>query len=75
MNELCHQVKSYTTSNEAYTYKHMLQKKYCKEFFNSMLEEIEVHEKREHWALMNRNEMHTGEKQLWKSGPSSASGT
>ena len=25
MNELCHQVKSYTTSNEAYTYNQMLQ--------------------------------------------------
>ena len=30
MNELCHQVKSYTTSNEAYTYKQMLQEKDCK---------------------------------------------
>ena len=38
MKQLCHQVKSYTTSNEPYTYKQMLQKKYCKEFFNAMLE-------------------------------------
>ena len=27
MNELCHQVKSYTTSNKAYTYNQMLQEK------------------------------------------------
>ena len=40
MNGLCHQVKSYTTSTEAYTYKQMLQEKDCKEFFNAMLEEI-----------------------------------
>ena len=37
MNELCHQVQSYTTSNKAYTYKQMLQEKDCKEFFNAML--------------------------------------
>ena len=52
-----------------YTYTQMLQEKYCKEFFNAMLEEIEVHEKREHWTLMNRNEMPTGAKKLWQSGP------
>ena len=56
-NELCHQVKSYTTSNKAYTYKQMLQEKDCKELFNAMLEEIEAHEKRENWTLMNRNDM------------------
>ena len=44
INELCHQVKSYTTSNKAYTYRQMRQEKDCKEFFNTMLEEIEVHE-------------------------------
>ena len=37
MNELFHQVKSYTTSNKAYTYKQMLQERDCKEFFNSIL--------------------------------------
>ena len=64
MNELCHQFKSYTTSNEAYTYKQMLQEKYCKELFNAMLEEIEVHEKHEHWKLMNRNDMSAGSKTI-----------
>ena len=42
----------------------MLQEKDCKEFFNSMLEEIEVHEKREHWTLMNRNDMPVGAKTI-----------
>ena len=46
MNDLCHQFKSYNTSNEAYTYKHIPQEKDCKELFKAMLEEIEVHEKR-----------------------------
>ena len=64
VNKLCHQVKSYTTWNEAYIYKQMLQLKDFKEFFNAMLEEIEVHEKREHWTLMNRNHMPTGAKKI-----------
>ena len=42
----------------------MLQEKDCKEFFNTMLEEIEVHEKREHWKLMNRNDMTAGAKKI-----------
>ena len=29
-----------------------------------MLKEIEVHEKRKHWALMNRNDMPTGAKTI-----------
>ena len=53
----------------------MLQERDCEQFFNTMLEEIEVHEKCEHWTLMNRNDMPTGSKTLWQSGPSSASGT
>ena len=64
MNELCHQVKSYTTSNEAYKYKQMLQEKDCKDLFNAMLEEIEVHEKHKHWTLINRNDMPTGAKTI-----------
>ena len=42
----------------------MLQEKYCKELFNAMLEEIEVHEKREHWTLMNRSDMPAGAKTI-----------
>ena len=42
----------------------MLQEKGCKEFFNAMLEEIEVHDKCEHWTLMNRNDMPTGAKTI-----------
>ena len=64
MNEVCHQVKSYTTSNKAYTYKHILQEKDCKEFFNAMSEEIEVHDKREHWRLMNGNDIFAGAKTI-----------
>ena len=42
----------------------MLQEKDCKEFFNAMLEKIEVHEKREHWTLMKKNDMPAGAKTI-----------
>ena len=29
-----------------------------------MLEDIELHEKREHWTLMNRNDIHAGAKKI-----------
>ena len=43
MNEVCHQVKYFTTLNKAYTYKQILNKNDFKDFFQDMLEEIEVH--------------------------------
>ena len=52
MNKVYHQVKYFTTSNETYTYKKMLNENYFKDFFQAMLEEIEFHEKRYHWKLM-----------------------
>ena len=42
----------------------MLQEKDCKEFFNAMSEEIEVHDKREHWRLMNGNDIFAGAKTI-----------
>ena len=60
MNEVCHQVKYLTTSNEAYTYKHMLNENEFKDFFQDILEEIEVHKKREHWTLMEGKDLTPG---------------
>ena len=62
MNEVCHQVKYFTTSNEAYTYKHLLNKNDFKDFFQDMLEEIEVNERRDHWTLMERKDLPPGAK-------------
>ena len=64
LNEVCHQVKSFTTSNENYTYKQMLKEDDFKLFFQAMIEEIEVHEKREHWTLMKRSDMPIGAKTI-----------
>ena len=36
MNEVCHQVKYFTTSNKAYTYKQMLNENDFKDFFQAM---------------------------------------
>ena len=48
LNEVCHQVKSFTTDNENYTYKQMLKEDDFKDFFTAMIDEISVHEQREH---------------------------
>ena len=40
MNKVCHQVKYFTTPNEAYTYKQMLNGNDFKDFFQAILEEI-----------------------------------
>ena len=61
MNELCHQVKYFTTSNEEYTYKHMLNKNDFKDFFQAMLKEIEVNKKQYHWTLMERKDLPPGD--------------
>ena len=43
--------------NENYTYKDMLQLPDRKEFVTAMLEEIAVHEGRNHWSLIKRSEV------------------
>ena len=62
MNEVYHQVKYFTTSNEAHTYKRMLNENEFKDSFQDMLEEIEVQEKRDHWKLMERKDLPPGSK-------------
>ena len=60
INDVVHHVKAFTTSNESYTYSKMLKEDDYRDFFQAMLDEIEVHEKREHWTLMERKDMPTG---------------
>ena len=64
MNDICHQVKSFATSNEAFTYKQMLKENDYREFFQAMIDEIEVHEKREHWTMMERKDLSPGAKTI-----------
>ena len=64
INDICHHVKAYTTSNEAYTYKQMLKEDDFKEFFQAMIEEIEVHEKPNHWTPIDRKDIPVGVKTI-----------
>ena len=64
INGVVHRVKAFTTSNESYTYSKMLKEDDYRELFQAMLERIEVHEKCEHWTLMERKDMPTGTKTI-----------
>eukprot|EP00957_Ditylum_brightwellii_P179241 13654875-Ditylum_brightwellii.AAC.1 len=43
--------------NETYTYKDMLKQPDHKEFVTAMLDEIAVHEGRNHWSLVKRSDV------------------
>ena len=64
MNDVMHQIYAYTTSNECFTYKQMVKEEDSKEFFQAMLDEIDVHEKRNHWTLIPRSKMPPGAKTI-----------
>jgi len=48
INDVVHHIKAFTTSNESYTYNRMQKEDDYREFFQTILEEIGVHEKCEH---------------------------
>ena len=51
-------------SNEVFTYKEALKQDDYREFIKAMLKEIEEHEKRNHWTLIERTEMPVGAKTI-----------
>jgi hypothetical protein len=64
INDVIHHVQAYTTSNEAFTYKQMLKESDYRDFFQAMIDEIQVHEKRQHWTLVERKDMPQGTKTI-----------
>ena len=60
INNVMHYVKSFTTGNENFTFNQMLKEDYYKQFFQEMLDEISIHEEREHWTLLERKDMPNG---------------
>ena len=64
INDVIHHVKAYTTSNENFTFSQMLKEDDYREFFQAMLDEISVHEERNHWTLMERRDMPIGAKTI-----------
>ncbi len=52
INEICHHIQVYTTSNESFTYSQMLCENDCIKFFEAMEVEICDHKDHGHWTLM-----------------------
>ena len=60
INDICHQVQAFATSNESYTYSGMLREDDHKQFFQAMELELADHEERNHWTLMERKDLPLG---------------
>ena len=64
INNICHQIHAYATSNECFTYSQMLREEDNKQFFKAMEVELDDHEVQNHWTLMERNNMPPGAKTI-----------
>ncbi len=64
INEICHQVQAYATSNESYTYSQMLREADHTKKFEAMEIEINDHESRRRWTLMLCKELPVGAKTI-----------
>ena len=64
INDICHQVHAFTTSNETFTYSGMLREDDHKQFFQAMEVELEDHKERNHWTLMEQKDLPIGTKTI-----------
>ena len=64
INNICHQVHAYATSNESFTYSGMLREEDHKQFFQEMEVELSDHEECNHWTLMERKDLPSGTKTI-----------
>jgi hypothetical protein len=64
INNICHQIHAYATSNESFTYLQMLREEDHKQFFEAMEVELADHEERNHWTLMECKDMPIGTKTI-----------
>jgi hypothetical protein len=64
INEICHQVHAYATSNETFAYSGMLREEDHKHFFQAMEVELADHEEHNHWTLMERKDLPSGTKTI-----------
>jgi hypothetical protein len=64
MNDICHQIYAYATSNESLTYSQMLKEKDHKHFFEAMEIELADHKSQSHWTLMERKDLSIGMKTI-----------
>ncbi len=64
INDICHQIHAYATSNESFTYSQMLREEDHKQFFKAMEVKLAAHEERNHWTLMECKDMPIGTKTI-----------
>ncbi len=64
INNICHQVHAFATSNESFTYLQMLKEEDYRQFFEAMEVEHADHEQRNHWTLMECKDMPVGTKTI-----------
>jgi hypothetical protein len=64
INDICHQIHAYATSNESFTNSQMLREEDHKQFFKAMEVKLAAHEERNHWTLMERKDMPIGTKTI-----------
>ena len=64
INDICHQVHAYATSNETFKYSGMLREDDCKQIFQAMEFELADHKERKHWTLMERQDIPIGTKTI-----------
>jgi hypothetical protein len=57
INDICHQVHAYATSNESFMYLQMLREKDHKQFFEAMEVALADHKFCNHWTLMERKDL------------------
>ncbi len=62
INDICHQVHAYATSNESFTYSQMLWEDDHKQFFEAMEVEFADHNFQNHWTLMECKDLPFGTK-------------
>jgi hypothetical protein len=64
INDICHQVHAYATSNESFMYLQMLREEDHKQYFEAMEVKLADHEQRNHWTLMERKDLPIGTKTI-----------
>ncbi len=64
INDFCHHIMAFTTSNESSTYSQMLHNSNHKQFFEAMEIELDDHESWKHWTLMLHNDLPIGSKTI-----------
>ncbi len=64
INDFSHHIMAFTTSNESFTFLQMLRESDHMQFFAAMEVELNDHETRKHWTLMERRDLPQGAKTI-----------